>query len=86
MTVSLVDLGPLYHNYSVFGADSVQRKGPLAFNQLDKVPILTRYISLALDAGTDMSFAELFCADAFFAMLALKLGASSSVGIDNNRD
>jgi len=86
MTVDLSDLGPLYHDYSVFGAKNKQELGPLKLNQLDKEPVLTKYILMALDGNPGASFVELFCADAFFAMLALKLGASSATGIDNNGD
>jgi len=60
-------------------------------NQLCKEPILLGYISLAIgksrkNYSDTPSFAELFCADGYYTMLANFLGASPAVGIDNNRD
>ncbi|MBA4142212.1 MAG: methyltransferase domain-containing protein [Nitrosospira sp.] len=49
------------------------------------------YVLLALakckkDMNTPVSFAELFCADGYYAMAARHLGVAKSLGIDNNRD
>lgn len=87
---SLRGLGPLYHSYRLFGIDNEQRP-EFVVNQRVKEPIILGYMSLAIGksrraAADAVSFAELFCADAYYAMLAAWLGASPSVGIDNNRD
>lgn len=90
--ISLEDLGELYHDYSFFCASGAQKPGIFKPNQKAKEPILRSYISLALakSAGPasdrHVSFVELFCADGFYAMLARKLGASRSIGVDNDRD
>jgi hypothetical protein len=89
--VDLTDLGPLYHDYSFFGAVSEQLPGIYAANQAAKAPILTAYIALALadvreEQAGRASFTELFCADAYYAMVAARLGATSVRGVDNHRD
>src|SRR5579871_5500291 len=83
-------LGPLYHSYRLFGVDNRQRP-EYAVNQRVKEPIILGYIALALgksrrSVDDAVSFAELFCADGYYAMLAAWLGASPAVGIDNDRD
>jgi hypothetical protein len=87
----LSDLGPLYHTYSLFGAKNEQLPGVYALNQAAKEPIILAYIMLALAKcqihnSDSVSFAELFCADGYYAMAARKFGAVDSIGIDNNRD
>lgn len=52
------------------------------------MPIITAYIALALakcrkTINDRVSFAELFCADGYYAMLARHLGATESHGYDN---
>jgi hypothetical protein len=88
--VDLSDLGPLYHDYAFFGARGEQLPGHFGPNQQAKAPILTAYIALALadvlESEPAPSFVELFCADAYYAMVAGRLGAASTRGIDNNRD
>jgi hypothetical protein len=92
--MSLVDLrhlGPLYHSYRFLGGLNEQLPGIYAPNQACKEPILRAYIQLAIakcraTIATPVSFAELFCADGYYAMLARHLGATSSCGIDNDRD
>lgn len=88
--VDLTDLGPLYHDFSFFGARNEQLPGHYAANQRAKAPILTAYIALAaadvLETASRFTFAELFCADAYYAMVASRLGATSSLGLDNERD
>ena len=88
---SLEDLGPLYHSYHLFGVQSQQLPGIFQPNQACKEPIILSYILLALAkcrTSTDapVTFAELFCADGYYAMAARHLGVSASIGIDNNRD
>jgi Methyltransferase domain len=88
--LALDDLGPLYHSYRIFGVQNQQLEN-FRVNQICKEPILLGYISLAIGKSRQScfdapSFAELFCADGYFTMLANFLGASPAVGIDNNRD
>ena len=87
---ALAHLGPLYHNYSFFGVDNAQLEGIFAGNQSAKGPILTAYTALAIakvkNTQDKVSFAELFCADGYYAMLASRLGVDKSVGYDNDID
>jgi hypothetical protein len=87
----LDDLGELYHEYSFFGIRNKQLPGIFRPNQLAKAPVITSYIAQAIAAckdGTDtkVTFVELFCADAYYAMVARRLGATECLAIDNNRD
>jgi len=87
----LQDLGCLYHNYSFFGVDNKQISRRHVLNQKAKEPIIIAYIAYAIaksktKISEDVSFAELFCADGFYAMVAMRMGCSKSIGIDNNRD
>ena len=65
--------------------------GIFAPNQACKESILLAYIQFAIakcrtSLSTPVSFAELFCADGYYAMAARHFGATSALGIDNNRD
>jgi hypothetical protein len=87
----LEEFGPLYHSYSFFGVDNKQIDGIYKPNQIAKSQIITAYIAYALsnsiqDDGANISFAELFCADGYYAMVARNLGCKPCFGIDNNRD
>jgi hypothetical protein len=86
----LRSLGPLYHKYSFFGVENEQLEGIFEGNQKAKTSILTAYTAYAIakakEDNRDISFAELFCADGYYAMLASRLGASRSVGYDNDID
>ena len=89
--VDLRHLGPLYHSYRLLGGLNDQIPGIYAPNQACKEPILLAYIQHAIakcrtQVATPVSFAELFCADGYYAMLARQFGATSSMGIDNDRD
>ena len=89
--VDLRHLGPLYHSYRLLGGINEQLPGIYAPNQACKEPILIAYIQYAIakcraTLATPVSFAELFCADGYYAMLARHLGATASMGIDNDRD
>jgi hypothetical protein len=92
--MSLVDLrhlGPLYHSYRLLGGLNEQFPGIFAPNQACKEPILLAYIQWAIakcrtTTATPVSFAELFCADGYYAMMARHLGATTSMGIDNDKD
>jgi hypothetical protein len=89
---SLEDLGPLYHSYRLFGIQNQQLPGIFQPNQACKEPVILSYILLALAkcranrSDTHVTFAELFCADGYYAMAARHLGVSAAIGIDNNRD
>jgi hypothetical protein len=83
--------GELYHHYGVFGYTNSQPNKSFVINQKCKQPIITAYISHAIAKAqekydSDVSFLEMFCADGFFAMLARRLGATQSMGLDSNRD
>ncbi len=89
--VDLRHLGPLYHSYRLLGATNEQLPGIYPPNQACKEPILLAYIQFAIakcrtTIATPVSFAELFCADGYYAMMARRLGATASMGIDNDRD
>ena len=89
--VDLRHLGPLYHSYRLLGAVNEQLPGIYPPNQACKEPILLAYIQWAIakcrtTLATPVSFAELFCADGYYAMMARRLGATASMGIDNDRD
>jgi hypothetical protein len=91
MPVDLRHLGPLYHSYRLLGAVNEQLPGIYAPNQAAKEPILAAYILYAIakcrgSIGDAVSFAELFCADGYYAMLARHFGATSALGIDDGRD
>ena len=86
----LHDLGPLYHKYSFFGVDNDQLPGMFELNQKAKEPIIVAYIAYAIakskiKTSESVSFTELFCADGFYAMVALRLGCNRSIGIDSNK-
>jgi len=88
---SLDDLGELYHDFSVLGYTNRQKGGFFLLNQKCKSPILSAYIQWAIakskaHAADNISFAELFCADGYYAILARHFGAASAIGIDNDRD
>lgn len=84
------DLPPLYHDYSFFGRPTKQLPGNYVLNQRAKAPIITAYIALAIAKSFEnqekVSFAELFCADGYYAMVASRLGANKSLAIDNDKD
>lgn len=86
----LGDLGPLYHSYELFGVRNEQLPGIFEQNQRCKEPILRAYVQWAIakcrtTSDTPVSFAELFCADGYYAISAARMGASEAVGIDDNR-
>jgi hypothetical protein len=86
----LDDLGPLYHSYRLFGVDNPQIVN-FATNQRCKEAIILSYILYGISKSREkcddpVSFAELFCADGYFTMLARTFGANPAVGIDSNRD
>lgn len=87
----LNQLGALYHDYSFFGHRNKQKPGIYPANQSSKEPIILSYMAYAIAQSSllndgDVSFAEMFCADGYYAMAAAALGCATSVGMDNNRD
>lgn len=87
----LAGLPPLYHSYKLFGIQNEQLGKHYPANQQSKQPIIISYIQYAIakcrnQIADKVSFAELFCADGFYTMAALHLGATRSIGIDNDRD
>jgi hypothetical protein len=83
--------GPYYHDFSRLGLPCRQLPGIFAPNQKAKEPILTSYIVSAIrklrSRGiAPVQFAELFCADAYYAMFARKFGADSACGFDSDRE
>lgn len=88
--ITFADLPDPYHDYSFFGVPS-GHEGNHEKNQASKGPVIRAYIQWAIaksrtTVDTPVSFAELFCADGYYAMVARRLGATSSVGYDNGRD
>lgn len=84
-------LGPLYHSYRLFGVENEQLPGIYPKNQQAKQAIIGGYILQAIaksraNLDAPVSFAELFCADGYYAMLARHFGVNEAVGIDNDRD
>ena len=80
---SLEDLGELYHDFSVFGYTNRQKGGHFPLNQKSKSPIISAYIQWAIaksknHVDDEVSFAGLFCADGYYAMLARHFGATSA--------
>ena len=84
------DIGEVYHDFSLLGLKTRQLPGIFAPNQRVKAPVIQAYILLALAKvaceGSPATFAELFCADGYYAMFARTFGASRAVGIDSDRD
>lgn len=83
--------GELYHDYSIFGVKNHQLPGIYEPNQKCKMHIIRAYIQYAIAKCKEkmddkVSFAELFCADGYYAMVARHFGATNSIGIDNNGD
>lgn len=91
MTAVSADMAPTYHDFSWLGLPTRQIEGIYAPNQAVKAPVIGAYALLALArlrarGVRPISFAELFCADGFYAMFARRFGADSAVGFDNDRD
>jgi hypothetical protein len=88
---ALDNLGPLYHSYSFFGVENEQIAGIYKPNQVAKSQIISIYIAYAFarvsaKSSNEVSFAELFCADGYYTMVARNLGFRPCYGIDNNRE
>ena len=82
--------GPFYHDFSRLGLVCTQLPGIYRQNQEAKEPIITSYILEAIhrlrNRGiSPIRFAELFCADAYYALFARSFGANYACGFDDNR-
>lgn len=91
MNERLAPPGPLYHDFAWLGVPTAQLPGIYAANQQAKAPVIAAYIMLAFARLRcrglgDISFAELFCADGFYALLAARFGAARSTGYDDDRE
>lgn len=75
----------MYHDFSALGLDAPYSKY-YAKNQRVKEPVLRDYMQRALDACPHARFAELFCADGYYTILARRLGAAECYGFDINAD
>ena len=80
-----------YHDFSWLGLATGHQSAKFAANQDAKARVICAYLLLAMakcrDAGDqEVSVAELFCADGFYAMFARRFGADRAVGYDNDRD
>jgi hypothetical protein len=82
---------PWYHDFGIFGiktsltakdfwGSQVIKQGPL-FDLIKKAIAICKKSGVSKIAGV-----ELFCADGFYAIFALKNGADSMIGIDLNRE
>jgi hypothetical protein len=83
--------GPLYHDFAWLGMPTVQLPGIYAPNQQAKAPVIAAYLLTAFArlrcrGQRDLSFAELFCADGFYTLLAAHFGASRATGYDDDRE
>ncbi len=83
--------GPLYHDFAWLGLPTEQLPGIYAQNQQAKAPVIAAYMltacaRLRCRGQTAWSFAELFCADGFYALLAAHFGAATSTGYDDDRE
>lgn len=73
-------LGVKTHQFAFDGYDiSQQDKQQIIFSLLDKA---IAYCQGARPTGTTLRLVELFCADCFYSIYALKKGVDSAVGID----
>jgi hypothetical protein len=80
-----------YHDYGVIGLDLPQLPGIFAPNQAAKAPVIIGYLlftigKLRARGIAPISFAELFCADAFYSFIARRFGADRCDAFDNDRD
>lgn len=71
----------MYHDFSSLGLDAPYSEY-YAKNQRVKEPVLRDYMQKALAACPNARFAELFCADGYYAILARFLGAAECYGFD----
>ena len=83
--------GPLYHDFAWLGMPTRQLPGIYARNQQVKAPVLAAYVLTAFArlrcrGHGAISFAELFCAYGFYALLAAHFGAARSIGYDDDRE
>lgn len=80
-----------YHDFTALGLSLPQRGGIYPANQAAKAPVITRYLTKAIDilkaeGPALITVAELFCADAYYSFLAARMGADRCDAFDNDRD
>lgn len=77
-----------YHDLSSLGLNVTQRPSSHAINQAAKEPILTEYMRRAFSdiiaSDRPVTFAELFCADAYYSFLARRMGAERCDAFDDD--
>jgi SAM-dependent methyltransferase len=79
-----------YHSFSTLGLPARQKAGIYPLNQRCKEPYILGYllVALAKARGTRAryhpSVLELFCADAYYGLLAKRFGAGRVVGVDKD--
>jgi SAM-dependent methyltransferase len=79
-----------YHSFAALGLSFPQKAGIYALNQRCKEPYILGYLLLALAkargrrASYRPSLLELFCADAYYALVAKRFGAGKVVAIDRD--
>jgi hypothetical protein len=83
--------GPFFHDFQRLGLRNAQLPGIYKANQEAKEPVITAYLLQAVaelrNRGVHpISFAELFCADAYYAMFARRFGADEAWGFDSDKD
>lgn len=77
-----------YHSFGALGLAFPQKPGIYALNQRCKEPYILGYLLLALAKARGKrptyrpSLLELFCADAYYAMVAKRFGAGKVVAVD----
>lgn len=91
MLTKNIDLETFFHDFSFFGIENKQISEMYYLNQRSKAPIIIAYIALAIakcknQINDDVTFAELFCADGYYSMVAAHLGATKSYGIDHDKE
>ena len=77
---------PWYHDFSYFGIKTVQEPGIWKANQQSKEKPIFSYIDQAIawcrQNGSPSRGVELFCADGYYGLYAVKNGAESVHGLD----
>lgn len=81
----------MYHDFALLGLPTTQRPGIFAPNQRAKAPVIIALLARAIAAlrtrsERKLSVLELFCADAYYAMVAKALGVERVVAVDDDRD
>jgi hypothetical protein len=74
-----------YHDFSCLGLTTLEPLSPLKRdNQRIKQDLILSMMLKAFSRIENPSFCELFCADAFYSMVAARFGASNCVAVDKD--